>query len=465
MAAATWRAAEFLLRLNFERYETRLCERYIYLEAAESHRAIGKVFVSTVDETFTEALPRDAPPAPVGRRRLLARVFEHPARSTEAQQGTGEPVRDTLGVVVLIHGLSPSGLWDKRIEAAARAIACLGFTAVVPDFVEFRECRMSLSTLDDIAWAVVAIARGFRQDSVSLFAACIAAGYTLCAVLRNGEHVRQHVRAVMCIGPYADVEEMVWCTMLSETADAYGRNAIFYNFLRFSSLLVEHGDADITSLGPEWLPQLLQALRLALEDSHFLRENTEMAQLPRFFQELHDEDRQRRGKRLGADGKLGEVGQSLVQELYEQLQHDKEFRKLHTMAMLSHPTVREIMKTSQAIEAVSSEAIDFLVALVHGERDDIVPYRESRRLYCAMLRNRRCKVRPLCEVTSLLTHGDRQRLNWWTDMPKIVRLVRVFSQFFAYAARPKAPTAQPLPVMNESTRHWRAGASHPVRTK
>jgi hypothetical protein len=356
------------------------------------------------------------------------------------------------------------------MESVARAFACLGFTAVVPDYVEFRECSMTLRTLDVIAWSVVAIAQAFRQESVSLFAACVAAGYTLCAVLQNGERVRRRVRAVLCIGSYANVEEMVWCTMLNENADAYGRNAIFYNFLQYSSLLSGHNDEDATDDRPAWLPQLQHALRLALEDSHFLRENTEMAALPKYFQQLCEAERKTHDPGRGLNSNFDGKRPHLVQELYEQLQRDSEFRKLHTIAMLSHPVVQEIVKSCEAIEAVSRQPIDFLIVLVHGEQDDIVPCRESRRLYCAMLHNEQCRVQPLCEVTSLLNHGDRQRLNWWTDMPKIVRLVRVFAQFFAHAVRPRqaataASVARSAPTLNETRSDWRTSTSRSIRSK
>jgi len=38
-------------------------------------------------------------------------------------------------------------------------------------------------------------------------------------------------------------------------------------------------------------------------------------------------------------------------------------------------------------------------------------------------------VKPLIEITSLLNHGDRQRLNWFTDTPQIIRLIRLFAFF------------------------------------
>jgi len=439
---AVWRAVEFLLRLNYQRFEGALSERYACLEAAASVIEIRTVALRSLDGSYAKTSSEVSPRAPESTRLLQVRIFEHAARSMQQRLRTGDRARDTLGVVLLVHGLSPSGNRDARMEAVARALASLGFTAVIPDFVEFRECRMGQQTLDEIAWAVVAVAKAFHQESISLFAACVAAGYTLCAVLGSGDHIRQRVRTIMCIGPYAEVEAMVWCAMSSDSADDYGRNAIFYNFLQYSSLISDIEHAGNAANGPGWMSQLLHALRLALEDSHFLRGSTEAAMLPKYFKELRDQVPHSFDTANDASEDASSTRTSHVQRVFERFQADKEFRELHTKAMLSHPAVQKLIASCQPIRVVSREPIDFPILLLHGECDNIVPCRESRRLFCAMMHNKLCTVKPLIEITSLLNHGDRQRLNWFTDTPQIIRLIRLFAQFFTWAAQPRISVPQ-----------------------
>ena len=427
--AETVRAYEFLLRLNFAWVAEPVRGRRVRLVGAKHWSELDRVRVEderALDDSESALATNGAVESPDARKTMRAWVWE--ARRPGQVGRVNGFSEDTLGVIVLVHGMAPSGMDDDRLLSVARALASLGYAAVVPNYDGLQACRINIDALNDIAWSIVAVSRAWHNRPVALFSACVAAGLTLCAAFRYGPVVRDCIAGVMCIGAYANVANVVQSNMVEECTENYGRNAMMYNFLEYGLPRCTHQpEDDAARCDGGWSDALAQALRIALEDSHYLRCGTAQEELPEYFAQLR-----RRAARQSDVVDTSRLPPSCAERVYWRLQTDGRYRRALAATIMAHLEVQRVIQACQPLDAMADSPVDLFIALVHGERDDIVPSSESRVLYRGILRRPHCLVKPALEITTLLNHGDRTPLRM-SDVSRVVRLANVFREYFNHA--------------------------------
>ena len=114
-----------------------------------------------------------------GRYPVLSRLTDRPARRRFTVRGMEF---DTLGEsrarapLVLVHGFTPEGNRDRRLQAAAALLARAGFAVVVPAIPGLTRGRLRPADVEPVVTALT-----LRPGPVTLVAVSVGAGPALLA--------------------------------------------------------------------------------------------------------------------------------------------------------------------------------------------------------------------------------------------------------------------------------------------
>jgi pimeloyl-ACP methyl ester carboxylesterase len=272
------------------------------------------------------------------------------------------PGRDTPTVLAL-HGLSPLGADDPRMDAVARALAAAGCRVIAPELPDTARLRLGTPDLARVR-ALLAPADGPPPAGV------FAASFSATLALRSAADIGS-TAAICAVGPSGDVPATVSHLLHAPDADPYGRVVLFRNF---------GGPA----LGAS------PAVEAALDA--WLAEDRLGAHRPAW---------------LAARAALSPADRALADDVVS-----------------GGPRARAAIPATLAAAAPVLDALDVRpvaarvrghVTLLHGAGDIVVPARESVALAAALPRAALC-------VTPLLSHGDtRLGLSAAPALPPIVR--------------------------------------------
>ena len=108
------------------------------------------------------------------------------------------------GRYLVFHGMHRLGIDEPRLIGLARALAELGFEVHTPELGGLKEYRVEEAEIERIRARV----RGASRDSaVSIFAISFAGGLALLAC--EDEALRDSIRSLFLLGPYADLERVL----------------------------------------------------------------------------------------------------------------------------------------------------------------------------------------------------------------------------------------------------------------
>src|SRR5262249_2417843 len=166
--------------------------------------------------------------------------------------------------LVLVHGLSPSGKDDVRLQAAASLLAKAGWAVAVPTVEGLTVLRLR----PDDALAVVDTVGALGQagyGSVAVLAVSVGAGRAFLAAADPS--VSSSISAVLALGGYASVRELLRYTLTGSYRfdGVSGRRpvneAAIAQFARANAELVEaDGRRLVENRDPEAVDRLVDAL-------------------------------------------------------------------------------------------------------------------------------------------------------------------------------------------------------------
>lgn len=295
------------------------------------------------------------------------------------------PRRESLGTLLMVHGMNTRAQRDPRLIAASQAFAGVGFTVYTPRFPDVGRARIHYASVERIAGAIQRTAERAGHP-VGVFAPSFSAAMSLIATTHP--EADGAVSAVFAMGTYCDPRAVIRFLLQDESAHAYGRLIVLRNFLHRSVGAIERLEA---------------ALDVAIEDAALRRKHPLH---PAHFAALPPRER----------------------ELLEGVLEDVRIRTEHMERMLAadHDRLLDRMSLPSIVERVTVP-----VTLFHGAGDDVIPPQESIQL-AQLLDRQGCDVH--LNVSPLISHGDTQ--SFWKQRQAVFDAVRTFGHFFGHVSRP-----------------------------
>ncbi|MFQ6016567.1 MAG: hypothetical protein ACE5KF_00065 [Kiloniellaceae bacterium] len=167
--------------------------------AVEAWRLLGDLAAGPAPSALKEVTPEP-------RRRALAYRIDGRERTGDLYR----PGDRAKAALVLVPGAAPEGKDDPRLVAFAMTLARARFAVLVPEIENLRDLNVDPADARVIADAVrhlAALSGTGVPPAVGLIAISYAAGPAVLAALQ--EDARDHVRFVMAIGGYYDIEAVV----------------------------------------------------------------------------------------------------------------------------------------------------------------------------------------------------------------------------------------------------------------
>ncbi|KAK4524706.1 hypothetical protein GAYE_SCF05G2609 [Galdieria yellowstonensis] len=290
--------------------------------------------------------------------------------------------------VILMHGLSPSGIDDPRLLEISKVFALHGAICLLPTIETLKSCSLSIKSIEILENVVYDIANDAKLcpcGKVSIFAASISA--SICLVASSRPRINNLVSSICCIGAYADTRSMLQYVIESdELPDDYGRSVFFYNFVELS-------------FGPQ--PELKEALWYRILDGHRSATGTKLELLNKFLR-----------------------GKEIVAQQFNSLWNDRELRSQCTEQILG--AIQEQLNVLSPLQVLDKLQCSYVV-LIHGCKDPVIPSYHSVLLYQEMKKNPHVKS-CLC-LTPFLSHGDKQKLTLGAIRP-LLSLLKTFAVFY-----------------------------------
>lgn len=116
----------------------------------------------------------------------------------------------TRSALILLPGLHPDGIDDRRFQTLADSCAAAGFLVIAPEMQEFRECKISGGTVDFIEHLIEALPGHFPPtvlDRLGMMGISYAVGPMVIAATRPA--IRAKVEFLICVGGYYDLGHAV----------------------------------------------------------------------------------------------------------------------------------------------------------------------------------------------------------------------------------------------------------------
>ncbi|EME32547.1 hypothetical protein Gasu2_70250 [Galdieria sulphuraria] len=290
--------------------------------------------------------------------------------------------------VILVHGLSPSGIDDPRILEIGKIFALHGAICLIPTIEPLKSCSLSITSVDIIEQVVYQTANNAYLcpcEKVSIFAASISA--SICLVASSRPSISKLVINICCIGAYADTRSMLKYVIESnELPDDYGRSVFFFNFVELS-------------FGPQ--PQLKQALWYRILDGHRSATGTKHELLNKFLSD-----------------------KQLVARQFHNLWNNSDLRSQCAEQILLK--IQDRLNALSPLQTLGRIKCPCII-LVHGCNDPVIPSIHSRLLYQELKKNP--DVRTYLCLTPFLSHGDKQKLAM-SAIGSLLHLLGAFSVFY-----------------------------------
>lgn len=280
----------------------------------------------------------------------------------------------------MVHGMTPLGNLDDRVDRFSSIMAHCGFRVVSPLFNKIADLVIDCTIIPQIKQAIVAITRDSSlctSGRLGIISASFPAGLSLIAAA--DPEISSNVSAFFCNGTYCDVDVTLRYQFGFPEIDDYSYMVILKNFFHFAN-------------GPN--EKLAGAFEIAALDNFFQRKQPG---LPAYLKTLSLDER----------------------KVFLRLRNDIDFRqqKLELMLRNSGTLVQKLAlrKHLRNLEAA--------VALVHGTGDDIIPFTETGKIHEELIRQNR--VSRLL-VSPHITHQAKLRPGMLRDILKLVGVMNFF---------------------------------------
>lgn len=318
-------------------------------------------------------------------------------RTCELEAGEGrfsldlyEPLSVYKGTLAVIHGMSPKGKADKRIQALCQALSGLGYRVVAPEIESIRKLQICPSQIDKISHILIGIANDRSMSpsgQIGVFAPSFSGG--LCLAAASQPSVRERITAICTIGAFSEIESVMHYLLGNPLADSYG---CFIALKKIVPLVCEN---------PGYLQEVLDA---AINDNLSPQPSQELASRLLLMT---------KEQRHTSEKCLNDPAHRLT--MFEQARKHltDEFRVFDVVSMV--------------------EPLSARVLLIHGKSDNVINPVESVQLY-AVLKSIRKQAHLV--ITPFLTHGDSVfNLRAVSDVVKIMRGFAWFFEAFSETAQ------------------------------
>lgn len=266
------------------------------------------------------------------------------------------------GTILLINGFSAWGHQDPRMINLGKQFAKIGFTVVAPVIEDLDALRITSTVILDITLIIEGISNQkdiCHDGKIAVFAPSYTAGMSLIACSKSS--VREKVKALCCVGTYANIESSLEYVLRKQKIDNYGRLILLKNFL-------PHVIQD---------EFVMQAIDTAILDNGLKRK---IAELPKVLQTMPEQSR----------------------ALFEQLDNNPKFRlEIMQKAMKNYSASTELMFELNVMDHAAM--LNTSVCLIHGRTDNVIPPSESKQLF-QLLKSK--GIESHLEITPLIDHGD-----------------------------------------------------------
>jgi pimeloyl-ACP methyl ester carboxylesterase len=148
-----------------------------------------------------------------GQRPWLTAVSRPPVRETVTLAGRAAadtwrvPGRPPYPPLVLVHGLTPDGKNDARLQWAARLLARAGFLVLVPDLPGLHAQHLRPGDAMVVAAALTAAGAGSEVGRTGAVVLAVSVG--IQPALAGAASAPGTVRLVVSLGGYADARELI----------------------------------------------------------------------------------------------------------------------------------------------------------------------------------------------------------------------------------------------------------------
>ena len=291
------------------------------------------------------------------RRSRLKTQTPAPTRETVRyeMQGRGyqadlyRPAQGALAAIVLVPGLAPGGKDDPRLTAFADTLARSRFAVLVPDLSSLREYRVRSGNVREIADAFAYLTSHPEPEipSAGIAGFSYAAGPAVLAALEPD--IRDRVRFILSVGGYHDVRRVA----------AYLTTGYFEE---------RTPGAPATRNWQYLRPHPYAKALFALNAAEMLDDPADRKAIAGLAGSLVWETL---GGATGAPPRLGAGGQAL----YELLMNRDPHRVPALMEALPGRVRAELAGLDPALRDLTQLKARFIV--LHGRRDDMIPYTES----------------------------------------------------------------------------------------
>lgn len=292
------------------------------------------------------------------------------------------------GTILIINGFSAWGHRDPRMIKLGKQFASIGFTVVAPVIEELDALKITSNVINDIT----SIIEGISEDKqicedgkIAVFAPSYTAGMSLIACSKRA--VREKIKALCCVGTYANIESSLEYVLRKQKIDNYGRMILIKNFLPY---VIDDRET-------------MEAINTAILDNGLKRKK---AQLPEVLNKINSKSK----------------------ELFHKLDTDPDFRlSIMQEAMKNYSASNELMFELNVMDHAAM--LNTSVCLIHGRTDNVIPPSESMQLF-HLLKSK--GIESHLEITPLLNHGDTIFSN--SILKDAYKLINAFS-FFIEKAR------------------------------
>jgi len=262
--------------------------------------------------------------------------------------------------LIIVPGLHPSGIHDRRFQAFAKACASAGFYVLAPDIEEFRNFRITPASVQIIVQLIEELSANARKN-VGVLGISYALGPVFAAAAKT------KINFIVGIGGFYTLEPALRFTITGRRNEQHTRRkSQSWGRLVLISNLVDR-------ISPPADKELLNEIVWALLKS----------------------DHQ---KADGLSPQLSEAGKKVLDEILNGPASDDDSKLLEII-----PIVKQL--SSEVSPSVLVNEIDPKVRfyLLHGISDNIIPFEETEDL-TRELRKRNHAVRTC--ITNSLTHVD-----------------------------------------------------------
>ncbi|PIQ44249.1 MAG: hypothetical protein COW05_00090 [Gammaproteobacteria bacterium CG12_big_fil_rev_8_21_14_0_65_46_12] len=290
----------------------------------------------------------------------------------------------TKGTILFVHGMTPYGYRDPRMQDLGRAAAMCGYRAVIPNFPRIQQGLIETASIEEIIKVIQCVTDDYDlapSGTVGIFTASFSGSICIRAIAQDS--VRDRVKALLIIGGCNNPSACFGDILREPSRDRYAKLILVKNFAK---AVVE---ADIV---------LGRALSCAIEDA---------------YQNGHKSNAYENYVAHLSHGERDRVTQ-FIRPIFKQgvlqvAHYDREIKGLH----------EAFMRWSNVSNIAAR------VVLVHSVSDNVISPAESQALFKELQSH---GVDARLVITPLLDHANfKFRPKYIIDL---CRLLKAFNDFF-----------------------------------